>query len=53
MTGSEWEIAVKLIVIFIQLLKLCGAIHNIEGSFFYNSPYNLNGYIFNNWHFIY
>ncbi len=28
MTGPEWESAVRLFVIFPQLLKLCGAIHN-------------------------
>ena len=28
MTDQEWEIAFRLFVILMQLLKLCGAIHN-------------------------
>ena len=31
MTGTEDESAEKLFVVFMQLLKLCGAIHNFEG----------------------
>ena len=31
MTSSEGESAEKLFVVFMQLLKLCGAIHKFEG----------------------
>ena len=33
MTGHEGESAVMLFVVFIQLLKLCGAIHNLDHVF--------------------
>ena len=45
MTGPEGESAIMLFVVFLQLLKLCGAIHNFGHPFTFVLLHALNNFL--------